>query len=412
MSVRPEEMRVAEFDRGKVLLIPPMEPMGARLFAAAFRHAGFDARVLREDGQTLALGLKHTAGGECAPCPTTLGSLLHAFEGPGAPDPDRTLFFMPTACGPCRFGQYTQLGRLVLEKLGLGGVRMVAPSAENAYAGMDLDSRQRLWHAVVASDVARKLVHRVRPYETEPGSVDGLAEELLAQWEKDLAGSPTDAMYATLERFARRFESLPRAGKPRPVVGVVGEIYVRANPFLNQDLCRRIESLGGEAWLAPLSEWVLYTSHIRALYARRDRFSPAALVERARTWLEENLFFVRVEHRYYDSAGPALADRREPDIDAVMKAGGAYAPWEFEGESLLTLGRTALFFARDGVRAVVNAAPMFCMPGTITTSIFPRLEKEFGRPVVCNFYDGSGDPNQSLVPMMHYFTHHETESEA
>ena len=45
---------------------------------------------------------------------------------------------------------------------------------------------------------------------------------------------------------------------------------------------------------------------------------------------------------------------------------------------------------------------MFCMPGTITTSIFPKLERDLGVPMICNFYDGSGDPNQSLVPVMHY----------
>jgi len=53
-------------------------------------------------------------------------------------------------------------------------------------------------------------------------------------------------------------------------------------------------------------------------------------------------------------------------------------------------------------KAIVNASPMFCMPGTLTTSIFPQFERELGVPVICNFYDGSGDPNRALIPMMHY----------
>jgi hypothetical protein len=42
------------------------------------------------------------------------------------------------------------------------------------------------------------------------------------------------------------------------------------------------------------------------------------------------------------------------------------------------------------------------MPGTITTSIFSRMEEEVGKPIVCLFYDGSGNPNQELVPHLHY----------
>ncbi len=97
-----------------------------------------------------------------------------------------------------------------------------------------------------------------------------------------------------------------------------------------------------------------------------------------------------------------LHDRREYPVAEVMEEGAKYLPWQYEGEAILTLGRAAFFVQRDGAKAVVNASPMFCMPGTITTSIFPKLEKELGVPIVCNFYDGSGDPNKSLVPVMHY----------
>jgi hypothetical protein len=42
------------------------------------------------------------------------------------------------------------------------------------------------------------------------------------------------------------------------------------------------------------------------------------------------------------------------------------------------------------------------MPGTLTSAIFPKLERELGVPVVSIFYDGSGDPNRVLVPHLHY----------
>jgi hypothetical protein len=66
------------------------------------------------------------------------------------------------------------------------------------------------------------------------------------------------------------------------------------------------------------------------------------------------------------------------------------------------VGRALLYFERDRVDAIVNASPTFCMPGTITTSLFARIEEQVGKPIVCLFYDGSGNPNHSLVPHMHY----------
>jgi len=151
-----------------------------------------------------------------------------------------------------------------------------------------------------------------------------------------------------------------------------------------------------------VAEWILYTQELQRLIAAERERGMAAALRRIRLWLESHLFFEKWERYYYDIADPVLHDRREPPIAEVMAEGMRYVPWQFEGEAVLTLGRAILYVKRDRARAIVNASPMFCMPGTVTTSIFPQIERELGVPIVCNFYDGSGDPNQSLVPMMHY----------
>ncbi len=400
---RLEESRISGPGNGRVMYVPPMEPWGARFFAAAFRSIGYDARALTEDASTLAMGMKHTGGGECVPCPSTTGALLSAMERDGV-DPDKVIFFMPTACGPCRFGQYAKLNKMIFDRKGWDKVQIMSPSAENAYEGIDLDARILLYHALVVSDIMRKMTHRARPYEVEKGSVDRVVERHTVLIEEALSAGSKKGIDAAIRSCARELAALPKDGAERPLVGVVGEIYVRCDPFLNDDLCRRIEELGGESWLAPISEWIFYTNHLRHLLIREQSKGPGAIVERARIWLETRLFFNRIEHGYYEAASAVLRDRHEHPIDEVLEEGMKYLPWQFEGEAVLTLGRAALFVKKDGAKAIVNASPMFCMPGTITTSIFPQLEKELGVPVICNFYDGSGNPNQSLVPVMHYVT--------
>ncbi len=400
---RLEESRVSGPGNGKVMYIPPMEPWGARFFAAAFRSIGYDARALTEDASTLALGMKHTAGGECVPCPSTTGALLAAMERDKV-DPDKVIFFMPTACGPCRFGQYAKLNRMIFERKSWRNVQIMSPSAENAYEGIDTDARILLFHALVTADIMRKMLHRTRPYELEKGVVDAVVERHTRDLEAAFSAGDKKRIGACVHACAEELAALPKDGAARPLVGVVGEIYVRCDPFLNNDVCRRIEELGGEAWLAPIGEWVFYTNHLRHLLVKEQEKGARAIVERARIWLETRLFFNRIEHHYYTLAAAVLRDRHEHPIDLVLEEGMRYLPWQFEGEAVLTLGRAALFVKRDGAKAIVNASPMFCMPGTITTSIFPQLEKDVNVPVVCNFYDGSGDPNQSLTPVMHYVT--------
>ncbi len=58
------------------------------------------------------------------------------------------------------------------------------------------------------------------------------------------------------------------------------------------------------------------------------------------------------------------------------------------------MGR-AIVFLEDGADRVVNCAPLGCMPGNITTAMFQKIQKEFGRPVINFFYDGECDVNRT-----------------
>ena len=58
--------------------------------------------------------------------------------------------------------------------------------------------------------------------------------------------------------------------RPKPLIGIVGEIYLRCHPQSNQDLIRCIEKYGGEVVNASVSEWVNYTSYERLRDAKED----------------------------------------------------------------------------------------------------------------------------------------------
>src|SRR3954454_17220314 len=90
---------------GKRIYIPPMATGSARAFASAFRAIGLDAEPTPpSDHRTRELGARYTSGDECYPAKVTVGDFMKVLDRPGS-DPHRVACFMPTAQGPCRFGQ-------------------------------------------------------------------------------------------------------------------------------------------------------------------------------------------------------------------------------------------------------------------------------------------------------------------
>jgi predicted nucleotide-binding protein (sugar kinase/HSP70/actin superfamily) len=190
------------------------------------------------------------------------GDLIKAVRRPGF-EPDRSAFFMPTGKGPCRFGQYNMLHRMVLDELGYPDVPIYAPNQdEGLYEDLGMVGSEFVrsaWQGVVATDLLTKCLHETRPYEKDQGRTQEVYGEFIRRVSKAIEdGSP---MEPVLKEMREAFAGIPRTDEARPLIGMVGEIYVRSHTFSNEDLIRKIEVLGGEVWLSPFGEWIFYQNH-------------------------------------------------------------------------------------------------------------------------------------------------------
>jgi predicted CoA-substrate-specific enzyme activase len=373
----------------RTIWIPPMHLLGNGLFAATLRGLGYDARPLPpEDDEAYAIGKRLMRGAECLPCPLTIGSFVKKLtedEREGRDARSRAALFMPASNGPCRFGQYGPLARLILDRLGYDDVPILAPSQETNRFEMGSAVRRKLFDTLLAGDILLKMRCRVRPYEVAPGEADATTDRWLRRCERGCESGTPD-WKRLIEGAAADFARIPTRAEQRPLVGIVGEIYVRSNRYANSDVVGSVEHLGGEVWLAPVSEWVEYCAWADLHRARQARTGLGPWFELSLTYR----YMLHRAHRMYHWAMPVLERRMEPHIEEVVEAGSAFVPVEFEGEALLTLGRTVLF-ARQGASLVVNCAPFNCMHGNITTAMFEGARDRLGVPVVNMFYDGSED---------------------
>lgn len=375
--------------KDRKLWIPGMHELNAPLFAAGFRAYGYDSEALPiENREAYEIGKRVVRGSECLPAVTTIGSFVRMMKDRKL-DPKKQAYFMATAEGPCRFGQYMVLHKNILEKNGMGDVEIFAPTSTNSYLGMPTALRTYIWSLVVAGDLIYKYICHRRPYEYEKGAVDKAAAIALSEMERGVENRK--AVIPLMQKVLKEISKVPVKNEKRPLVGIVGEIYVRSNPFCNDQLIRYIESNGGEAWLSPMSEWIVYTAWMERYFSK---LYDKNIFEKIFAHLSTRYIFSTL-HKFEKAALPYLEDRIEPDVNDLLDIGTKYIPLIFEGEAILTIAR-AVMFIRQGASLVVNCSPFGCMPGNITSSILQKIHEEDGSQFISLFYDGESDMNRMV----------------
>lgn len=373
------------------LYIPAMTDQGLAV-AAAFRACGVDAEMLpHSNSETLTLGRKLTSGKECYPCILTTGDLAKLVQSPDF-DPDRTAFFMPSAYGPCRFGQYHRFQRLALNELGFPQVPIYSvDQSEKMYEELDMagggDMSRIAWRGLVAVDIVQKGLLQTRPYEIEPGEADAVYQQCLDDICETIVAKGD--LVECLGRCRRRQESIKvKDMGSRPVIGVVGEIYVRSNEFANENTIRAIEQFGGETWMPPISEWLLYTNETNFAESKlMGRWKQMAGLKITHHFQLKDLHELEATYKGF------LRNFDEPSIKKTYKYAKPYLDPSFEGEAILSIGKCKDFIEK-GASGLVNIMPFTCMPGTIVTALLKRFRDDNANiPFLNMAYDGQEQTN-------------------
>lgn len=376
-------------------MIPRMSEEGPIVFAAAFRSLGFQSEPTPPSNErTLELGARYTSGEECYPEKITLGDTLRAIEERGA---DKVAFFMPTAEGPCRFGQYRPLLAKILRQLGLEQVPIISPSSGNSYDGLGEQSGELLrtgWRALIVADIVRSLRLRYRPYEMHKGETDRVVfaclQDIGTILEKPgLSGKKKMSLLIEgMGKVRDRFQAIPLKNETRPLIGVVGEIFCRLVGFSNEELIRKIEEYGGECWLSGIVEWVYYTNRdqIDMLIREGHRFSKKLLMARLKNHVQ-----IRDEHRLLEPVRHLLQGREEPeDIREILQRSYPYLPYTGAlGEMVLSVGK-AIYLHDKGAAAIADISPFSCMNGIVCEAVYPRVSADHNSIPIRSFYfDGT-----------------------
>ncbi|MGD9379472.1 MAG: acyl-CoA dehydratase activase [candidate division WOR-3 bacterium] len=358
----------SEVKTGRRIYVPYMCD-GARVLASAMKYGGIDAEVLPPpDEESVNIGRKYTSGRECIPAIITAGDMVKRINSDGF-IPEKSGFFMAQGSGPCRFGQYYRLHRMILDDLGFADVPIYAPnqgpSLFDDLGPMGMKFLMAVWDGICAVDALEARARMIRPYEKERGATNRIYERALDEVCRLVErGQSTIPL---LKRVRTELDAIAVDDITKPRIGIVGEIYVRSQPFSNNFVIDRLEELGCEVALPSIGEWFLYLNFTRVRNCRWFR--------QYRRVIFTKLFDKYMKHRQ-KKIFKIIGLKPESSVLDIVDQAGAHVHSTLEGEAVITIGKT-IDFAREHLSGVINVMPFTCMPGNTVTTIYKGVKEKF-----------------------------------
>ncbi len=298
--------------------------------------------------RTLSLGVQHSPEFACIPFKVLMGSYIEALEQ-GA-----DMILTSGGVGPCRAGYYGILHEKILRSLGYDFQMIVLePPLRNLPAFISTVNKvikpvkvswftlykqfKISWKKMVFLDELEQLTHKIRAREINRGETTKVFEQCLeildrADTEQEIiqAGQEVKALIQTVPQDPQR-QCLR--------IGIIGEIYVVLEPFINLDIEKTLGEMGVEV------DRSIYLAH----------------------WTKENAATGSGEYDIHKIAAPYLD---EP----------------VGGHGICSVGHTILY-GQQGFDGVVQLAPFSCIPEIVAKSILPKVSEDYNISFMTIFLD-------------------------
>lgn len=360
--------------------------------AAAYRAYGQSAEALPlTSRESLDLGMQICRGRECLYFVIMLGDLFSRARQPSF-DPAQAALHVPDLTTKCVFVNFGARQREILREHGLGDVKILTPVPSNNFEGLgtahDLIG-DLSWCGIVAVDMLIQLQQLTRPYELEPGASDEVYQRALTRVIAATESGSIDAIIATLEWSASHFAVIPQDRRqPRPRVVLVGE-YLLYNPYLNLDLARQIETLGGE---------VEVNRYYKLFYGLN-----LGIMERARAAGDEvgyrqivaaDNHLRALEHRVITPIKHLLAGRQPYAASTEVLRNHVTPHYSPEISNGGVDWAEAMDLVEHGASGVIQLVPFLCLGAIVSAAMSSRVRHEVGGvPWLDIVFDAQGVTN-------------------
>ncbi|MBT4362571.1 MAG: hypothetical protein HOD11_16545 [Candidatus Marinimicrobia bacterium] len=361
-----EGEEVSIFDKRVRVVFASMSEYGTHGIAAAFTSQGINSYSLAPPSEEeLKTGRGNSSCKECLPLQLTTGGYIHYLNGERSDD-EITVFFYPTANGPCRFGQYQDFMRDLVVKQKFKNVAFLSTSSSDGYGGLGQRTTLMIYYGVDISDIFEDMRHAMLVNAKNPDQAITRLNEIWKEVVVGLEGGKKK-FFEAIEKAAGDLQEIQQIKDLHtlPHVLIVGEIYVRKDGISRRWLPERMAQNGIVSHVAPLHEWVHY---IDWLVMHKEHMFGASTMARMKTRLKNSIMSrgERSIKTIMETSGWYI--KRIINIDHVIDASKPYISPKLPGEAVVTTGGPLAEVGTEFCGAIA-IGPFGCMPNRLSESI-------------------------------------------
>ncbi|MBQ7244057.1 MAG: 2-hydroxyacyl-CoA dehydratase [Bacilli bacterium] len=242
------------------ILVPDMCPIQFHILKRVVELSGYRLVVISPEGREAKdVGLSAIHNDACYPVVILAGSFIQELRT-GKYDLSKTAVLISQTGGGCRASNYLSLFRKAFEK-----EFPQVPVLSLNFSGLEKDfslpftlKRARMMLAGVCyGDMLMNLVLQSEPYYPKD-EVDAALKDCLDMLDQQIGKASFLRRKANYRHIIERFSNLTPPEKRKPLVGIVGEIYVKYSPYANNHLASFLVKEGCEVVYPSLMEFVQY----------------------------------------------------------------------------------------------------------------------------------------------------------
>jgi predicted CoA-substrate-specific enzyme activase len=380
------------------ILIPQMSPIHFQFLETVFAADGYTAVQLPTvDREAIELGLRHVNNDACFPAIVVIGQLLQALQS-GRFDRKHVALMISQTGGGCRATNYIAFLRKALHSSGMDDIPILSfiTNVNEKESAFRLSGKmlRRFIMAGQFGDALMRMLHRVTPYEAEPGSAARMAEEWARKAKKCILSGNMLRFDYTMLAMIRAFDKLPlSSGERRPLVGLVGEILLKYHPDANNRAAEIVEKEGGEAVVTDLMDFALYCFYDHVFNYKylagswRDCLSGLTGI----IFLEFTRWAMRLGFRHSRNFTPPLrfSELRKKTKNLISLGHQTGEGWLLVAEMVK--------FLESGISNILCMQPFGCLPNHITgKGLLKELKRRYPQAnIIALDYDpGASEVNQ------------------
>ncbi|MCP3944474.1 MAG: CoA activase [Desulfobacteraceae bacterium] len=379
----------------KTIIFPNWDSFTGQLLVATLKNEGYDALLMEETQQTLKQSIL-TNTGQCIPLNAIGAGFIQTVKNHNL-NPSKAVLWLNQSEIACNIKMYPYHINKILEREKNGFEQAQIYKGELSLFDISFKASTNAYYAYMFGGLFRSIGCKIRPYEVNKGETDRVLSSALSIIGAAFltGGSKEKALKETISMLSKI--SINK-GKKRPKVAIFGDLYVRDNDTMNQDLVHFIEENGGEVVTTP---YYKYIKIIANSYFKK--------------WFKEGKYLSLISNKALLTAMQAMEKKYYKYFEVILNESDFIVTDSYEklleqygilpehtGESMDNILKIHhIINEHPDLRLLVQTNPAFCCAGLVTEAMAAKIEAKTKVPIVSITYDVSGgNKNKVIIPFL------------